>query len=123
VEEEVEAQKEWKPAPDIPCEPVSCESLQVLCGEWPDGCGEMQQCGSCGDTAYCNQVGECVCKFALCGEVCCPEGDSCCEGACTAPTPACVPDCDTNECGDDGCGCTCGDCSGKLNCQEGSCVK
>ena len=42
------------------CSAVSCDSLGVDCGEHPDGCGEMLDCGGCGDGANCSEDGLCV---------------------------------------------------------------
>ena len=56
----------------------------------------------------------------------CPENHSCAPdedpvGFCW---PDCVPDCEAKECGDDGCGGTCGTCQGGMDCQAqtGGCV-
>jgi hypothetical protein len=44
----------------------------------------------------------------------CPAGQTCTDGACQ-PT-ACTPACDGKQCGDDGCGATCGTCEGASSC-------
>jgi serine/threonine-protein kinase len=38
------------------------------------------------------------------------------------PTPGCVPNCSENSCGDDGCGCSCGDCVTGYKCRDNQCV-
>ena len=97
------------------CHP-DCDGKQ--CGD--DGCD-----GSCGDChpdiEECVE-GTCACLFSECGAGCCLEGETCFEDSC------CAPVCDGKECGDDGCGGTCGDCSdddacnGVEVCEEGACL-
>jgi hypothetical protein len=41
----------------------------------------------------------------------------------TATGPACVPNCDGVTCGDDGCGGSCGSCSGSTQCIAGDCFR
>jgi hypothetical protein len=48
----------------------------------------------------------------------CPAGQSCLDGRCTA----CTPNCADRECGDNGCGGSCGTCPGNLFCDSGKCV-
>lgn len=66
----------------------------------------------CPESMYCSND-ECVCEFLKCGEgdeaVCCPEGENIVCDATTAK--CCTPDCDGRECGDDGCGGSCGECA------------
>jgi hypothetical protein len=38
------------------------------------------------------------------------------------PPPGCVPDCQHKDCGEDGCGGSCGDCPEGRSCQQGVCV-
>ena len=50
------------------------------------------------------------------------EGDACPEGTCYQGT-CCAPACEGKLCGDDGCGGSCGDCTGQQElCVEGACV-
>ncbi|MFH1530109.1 MAG: agmatine deiminase family protein [Pseudomonadota bacterium] len=116
------------------------------CGD--DGCGGS--CGACVLGEICSQAGLCAANDA-CGDVtyagyC--DGNTLvwCEDAklyaadcglygsylclwiadeqgyyCVYQSP-CVADCVGNECGDDGCGGTCGACAGDLNCVDGACV-
>ena len=79
------------------CTP-DCEDKE--CGS--DGCGG--NCGECPENADCDGQGQCVCLHEACGEICCPAGQVCHEGAC------CSADCAGKECGGDGCGGSCGQC-------------
>ena len=81
-----------------------------VCGD--DGCGGS--CGSCGAGLNC-QGGQCTCADVECNGSCCSAGEVCSAGAC------CQPDCGTSQCGDDGCGGSCGDCTAPLTCQAGTC--
>lgn len=44
-----------------------------------------------------------------------------CMEQCSAPHPVCVPDCTGKECGDDGCGGSCGTCDLLSTCEAGTC--
>lgn len=124
------------------CKQCSCTGL--ACGD--DGCGKS--CGTCPQGFYCNwekqckeailsacceptdtpgcelevQTEQCVCKK---DEYCCTtEWDSLCvsevdEFGCGV---CCLPDCKNKECGSDGCGGSCGECSEGKGCLEGKCV-
>ncbi len=93
---------------DGSCCPLQCAGKE--CG--PDGCGG--ECGDCQALSTCTD-GLCICDFEACGATCCPQGEVCHQGAC------CLPQCDGKECGDDGCGGTCGDCSEGFSCVNGLC--
>ena|GEM_PF-1699078 len=116
----------------LPCVPA-CDGRD--CGA--DGCG-----GVCGD-APCDGGEQCVEGVCSCVEegevVCCGAGggsrceiDSCgaevedlgvCEWGCE--DGGCLPcptDCDGRECGDDGCGGSCGPCGEDEQCVEGACL-
>ncbi len=117
----------------------SCLALE--CGA--DGCGGS--CGECSQGTSC-QAGECVpecgpecpgegvseCQggsFRECGyqdadpclewslEQPCPQGTECKGGECQ-----CVPDCKGKDCGDDGCGGSCGGCEPVETCSLGKCT-
>ena len=93
------------------CTPA-CDGKE--CGD--DGCGGS--CGLCGTNQVCG-FGECSCvPFALsCGNECCLNPQMCIQGAC------CLPDCAGKECGFDGCGGSCGWCSGYQECSpQAQCV-
>jgi hypothetical protein len=90
------------------CCPLQCEGKE--CG--PDGCGG--QCGVCQDLSTCTQ-GMCLCDFEQCDADCCQVGEVCHAGAC------CMPDCSNKDCGDDGCGGSCGDCPDGFSCGYGVC--
>ena len=86
------------------------------CGS--DGCGG--ECGSCSDNEVCTELGQCACEFVSCEGVCCSEGSSCFEEQC------CEVNCEGKECGDNGCGGTCGDCEESdactnVSCKDGQC--
>jgi serine/threonine protein kinase len=90
------------------CQP-SCSNRQ--CGD--DGCGSS--CGACPSHQTC-EAGSCVCGFKKCLEHCCNQGETCGrDGGCCAPT------CQGRDCGDDGCGGTCGSCSGRTYCKNFRC--
>jgi hypothetical protein len=49
----------------------------------------------------------------------CATGQACIDGTCVS---SCVPDCTDRECGDDGCGGSCGSCGSNEECDDGTCV-
>ena len=72
---------------------------------------EADSCASCEDDV--SPPGD----EGICPE--CPAGWACVQGGCR-----CVPSCSGKECGDDGCGGSCGQCGeGKPFCKEGACVE
>ena len=116
------------------CIPDTCASLGFDCGSVSDGCGEILACGTCADTHSCVD-NVCFCEQTTCeaaGSECgptvdgcgstmdcgtCPDDYSCSNGSCVA----CVPQCDGNNCGPDGCGGVCGTCSSSKLCIGGTC--
>ena len=122
------------------CAACTCDGRE--CGEGGEGCG--LDCGDCAGGPR-DQVcweGTCVedcapdCAGRECGDGDCPGWDNVC-GVCLGGATClpdftcevlCVPDCMQNdgvtpkECGDDGCGGTCGDCDPNMNCDNGVCV-
>lgn len=50
----------------------------------------------------------------------CPSGHACSDGECIS---SCTPSCSGKQCGDDGCGGTCGTCSSDQTCTSGQCVQ
>lgn len=115
-----------------------CDGLE--CGG--DGCGGT--CGTCDGGAVC-QEGRCTClpedHKECCGDAVCwvdtcgnpgVQTASCPFGCEDAMCLACEPNCDGLECGDDGCGGSCGECTGATcqgllfsppqSCNGGSCV-
>ena len=99
---------------DQPCGQTCCGDDQVCLDEvccTPDcadkecgGDGCDGSCGDCPEYAVCDEQGQCLCLHEACGDGCCPAGQVCHEGVC------CLPDCTGKECGDDGCGGSCGVC-------------
>ena len=78
------------------CIPKSCSSLGLECGQAGDGCGGSISCGLCQGT------------------------DPCVSGKCVS---SCIPDCGAKQCGDDGCGDSCGECPPGYACDQlGDCV-
>ncbi|MBT9555860.1 MAG: hypothetical protein IV100_07525 [Myxococcales bacterium] len=117
-----------------PCLPTPVVCFLNECGD--DGCGGV--CGHCGADAVC-ESGTCSnigdtgdptsCK-GNCGSVA-PSGCYCTEscvakGTCCDDYEAscsCTPDCNGKECGQDGCGGSCGQCSGSTPyCDGGACT-
>ena len=123
-------------------EPSTCIDGQCICQPTcagkecgGDGCGGS--CGECSSGMVCQEnlcmcsshdaVACCseqssVCWYDSCGNVEekiteCPFG--CEDGECTQ----CVPDCEGKECGNDGCGGTCGTCYDGQTCVAGECVE
>ena len=106
------------------CEACVCEMDAYCCDTaWDGQCVAecIEQCGGCpvdpiiecGD-GICNGDEDCDACVEDCG---CDEGEACVNGACEA----CVPDCDGLECGDDGCGGSCGECDDGIACVDGLC--
>ncbi|TNE51004.1 MAG: hypothetical protein EP343_06085 [Deltaproteobacteria bacterium] len=91
---------------DNTCQPTTCEKEGKNCGEIPDGCGQLLNCGACPAGQNCGAKGPNVCG----------------EGTCTATT------CQAKNatCGQlpDGCGTVlnCGSCSPGQGCQNNQCV-
>lgn len=103
------------------------------CGD--NGCGGL--CGSCPAERTCDATGTCVCTTGTecsgacvdtstdrrnCGDcgVRCRGNQYCDDGVCTR---VCRPDCAGRECGDDGCGGSCGICDVTYVCDaSGTCI-
>jgi hypothetical protein len=120
----------------VDCTP-SCESKE--CGD--DGCGGS--CGECGEGDICNESGQCEVKSQECAAYYVgydfDESVSECERqtyvGCDDPFDYttlqeceeanglndCTPNCSTKECGDDGCGGSCGECESSESCENGEC--
>jgi hypothetical protein len=110
--------------------PQDCEKFACgngTCDPAEDDSSCPQDCGAtCGD---CNCGGDET--FETCPQDCGFCGDGYCIGACeyiwedeeVCPQDCCVPDCTDRECGDDGCGGSCGECGEGLTCDEnGACA-
>jgi len=69
-------------------------------------------CSSCYPDLY-DAIGAWYCEPG------CEPGYVCENGACV---PVCTPDCAGKECGDDGCGGTCGSCDSGYYCDDGGCI-
>jgi hypothetical protein len=81
-----------------------------------------------------NQCDGFVCLDTALGHLCsfycsqwCPDGYTCAQIMDNGPDhffaclPDCIPNCEGQECGDDGCGAICGECAGNELCCAGSC--
>ena len=102
-----------------------------------DGCGGA--CGVCAEGDACH-TGVCVDPVWSCAGHCddttgqcwcdeaCFEFEDCCEDVCDwcpdleGCAQACVPDCEGKECGDDGCGGSCGECVPGQVCEQDVCA-
>jgi hypothetical protein len=103
------------------CEACVCEMDSFCCetawdgicvGECIADCGGCATIESCGD-GTCDGIETC----SNCPSDCaCAEGTTCFNGAC------CTPWCGGHNCGDDGCGGSCGECEEGLQCMEGACM-
>ena len=114
-------------AEDFGCCIPDCTS--ATCGD--DGCGGS--CGTCEGFQVC-QGSVCIIDGGSCGNtVCQPTADEDC-GTCAADCTCgegqvcavvagtcCTPNCGANECGEDGCGGSCGDCGPQGLCVAGQC--
>lgn len=78
--------------PDAPaaCVPTTCFAHNATCGSLDDGCGGQLDCG------YCEYQSD----------------------ACENNTCVCQPNCYMSQCGDDGCGGTCGTCASDESCSS-----
>ena len=106
-----------------------CETCEGDCGPCPPDCGDEscdatlgEDCASCpDDCGLC--CGDGVCDVTI-GEQCgsCPEDCPCgCGEVCQGEGCVFIA-CEGSQCGDDGCGGSCGDCPAHHDCDAGSCV-
>lgn len=126
--------------------PNDCGSCGGYCGDYycdaylGETCENcVNDCGQCGSSDCCTaqstprcddgEVAECVCSFdpyccqAVWDDVCVSEAQQSCGLSCGS----CVPNCYSadgkyKQCGDDGCGGSCGQCPDGRTCQNGQCV-
>jgi len=101
-----------KPAESQSCTCIptgSCSGYQ--CGVVSNGCGTILHCGDC-DTTKCLTCssGQCVSS--------CTGTQICAKGQCIA---SCTPNCKGRFCGPDGCGGSCGTCTGGYCSSSGNC--
>ena len=102
------------------CEACVCEMDAFCCEtQWDSLCAdECAQCGFCGEeecgNGLCAGEENCTSCPQDCG---CPAGTKCAAGECV-----CQPSCNGKQCGDDGCGGTCGACGAGKVCVDYECV-
>ena len=80
------------------CQPITCEEAEAECGNVPDGCGGILNCGGCGDGSECGIVAD---------------------NECTRLVDLCIPVDKDEACADKECGKEGDGCGGTYNC--GSC--
>lgn len=99
------------------CNRGTCCDINIISPNLTDGdpCKCFEDCTNknCGKLSGC---GLRVCKTGLC-----PSGQICINGICQ--TEKCIPNCVNKDCGDDGCGGSCGECNWALakRCINGQC--
>jgi hypothetical protein len=103
------------------CEPTTCQKLGRACGSMSDGCGETLNCGSCSNGQTCSSGGKCL--NSTNGSA--SGGGSSSTGG--GGSTVCITDCTGKECGDDGCGGSCGSCPNGRTCEANNvcsvCIK
>ncbi|MBI5547489.1 MAG: hypothetical protein HY901_26705 [Deltaproteobacteria bacterium] len=98
------------------CEACTLDCTGKTCGD--DGCGGT--CGACSGNQTCGD-GRCTaCATTICGGTCCASGQVC--DATTSQCKACTPDCTGKDCGDNGCGGSCGTCAVAQRCVANKCA-
>lgn len=112
--------------PDMNCdEGETCANCPEDCPATPccgaSGCESGEDCDNCpgdcpcGENEYCS-MGNCECSYEWCANSgCCADGE-----VCNNSSYCCAPN--ANECGDDGCDGTHGDCQEGYSCVDGTCV-
>jgi len=129
------------------CVAATCASKKATCGQMPDGCGGVVECGTCPAGQYCGADGPNRCGSTPCEPITCQPGDcgsisdgcsavlSCgkctgansCGGGGTPNKCGCTPstNCYSAECGSvaDGCGgaVDCGSCAAGKKCVDNGC--
>ena len=105
----------------IDCVDEYSEDDACACWKWPATEGEdcddpLQLCLDLPE-----DLGACVCEFLTCDNGCCATAAY---TTCDSFGDCCVPNCDGLECGDDGCGGSCGDCPEGNYCEldTGTCL-
>lgn len=107
---------------------VSYGCLAGLCGSCVDNdndgyCAECVTGADCPAGQVCKDFGvddACVPQECGTGLPACPSGQECVSGLCQSTT--CTPSCSGKECGDNGCGGSCGACGTDEACSAGQCV-
>ncbi len=109
------------------CGGCGCESC--VCGKYPFCCSvawDALCAGACeAECGYsCKPCpAKPSCDGLKCGEFCGLQCGTCAKGEVCTKYQCCKPSCDGKVCGDDGCGGTCGTCTGTDECLVGKCEK
>jgi hypothetical protein len=91
----------------------------TACDEASDKCVACTKNADCSDGLFCNGTESCVANTCLKGTAPC-TGGTCDE---SSDSCGCVPKCDGRQCGDNGCGGSCGSCATGKSCNtSGQCV-
>jgi len=85
----------------------NCKPTKTCAGDYSGECGGQMDDG-CGG-------------FLDCRNSCQALGQVCKSGKCIDKSQACTPSCTSKECGDDGCGGSCGTCESGQSCTNGKC--
>lgn len=85
----------------------SCKPTKTCVGDYSGQCGDQLDDG-CGG-------------FIDCRNACQTVGKVCQDGKCVDKSSICTPSCGSNQCGDDGCGGSCGVCDAGFSCVNGMC--
>jgi len=114
---------------EVLCEEGCLESCEecinvVIGGQCVGDICDSSHLDLCHDESDCNELADGYWYDASCHEEECTEDDDCIgDEVCTSDNTCCEPDCSGKECGNDGCGGTCGTCDSGYSCDDGSCVE
>ena len=97
-----------------------CQTASDFAGCEDDAACAMLVVGACERAACDTESGPCGVAARPDGEACQTEAGQ--AGTCAAGACACAPACEGKDCGDDGCGGSCGACAEGEACEEGACV-
>ncbi len=103
------------------CEDCVCQFFPDCCQvAWSEICVQLCQdnCGMACTAANCGD-GQCAAPSENCGN--CPDDCGCSGSQVCHQNTCCTPSCTGKECGDDGCGGSCGDCPEGEFCNQGTC--
>jgi formylglycine-generating enzyme required for sulfatase activity len=112
--------KDLRASVRLPFDPAAMdESVGFRCCQRLCDCSIDGQCYQEGQTNPANECQRCTAAVSRLAWTAGPDGVVCGDDLrCAAGECACVPDCAGKECGEDGCGGSCGACSPGLGCHE-----